>query len=140
MQTRASILIARPPAETFAFVADPARASKWRTHLVSSHGSSSAIGDRVSQRYSYQGRTAQIELEVTEYDPPERLSYKTEGPVHGRASFQFRPEQWGTRVSASLSANLTGPAALFAGRIEREAEATLRSDLSRLKAALETGA
>lgn len=137
MQVRSSILVARPPAAVFAFIADPANAARWRTHLVSSHGSSAAVGDRMIQTYSYQGRTEQLELEVTEYGPPERLAYKTEGQIRGRLAFQCRPEAGGTRVSMSISATVPGPAALFSGRIEKEVDTLLKSDLSRLRAALE---
>jgi uncharacterized protein YndB with AHSA1/START domain len=138
MQVRESILVDRPPEEVFAFIADPASAKLWRTHLIDSHGASAAVGDRMVQTYSYQGRTEQLELEITEYEPPERLAYKTEGQVRGRLAFQCRPEADGTRVSMSISATISGAAALFEGRIEKEADGLLKSDLSKLKAALES--
>jgi uncharacterized protein YndB with AHSA1/START domain len=139
MQLRSSILVARPPAEVFAFMADPAKAARWRTHLVSSKGASAAVGDRVVQTYSYEGKTSSVELVVSKYEPPEYLQYTAEKPVRAVFTFHCRPDGDGTRVSMTMAATVSGAAALFAGRIEREADQLLRSDLSRLKAVLESG-
>jgi carbon monoxide dehydrogenase subunit G len=137
MQVRESILVDRPPEEVFAFIADPAKAVLWRSYLVASQGDSGAVGDRVRQTYAYEDRMETLELEVMEYKPPEHLSYKTEGRIRGRISFQCRPESGGTRVGMAISATVSGPAALFQGRIEKEADALLKSDLAKLKGALE---
>lgn len=135
MQVRASTMVACTPEEAFAFVADPANDARWRSHLVSSWGSVSGVGDHVVQTYSYEGRSKQITMEVSEYQPPERLTYLLKEPARVRLAFQFRPEAGGSRVSASLSTMLSGPAALLEGRIETEAERLLRSDLERLRIA-----
>lgn len=137
MQTRASVLIACMPAAAFAFIADAANDRRWRSHLVSSHGRATAVGDRITQTYSAEGKTAAIELEVTEFAPPERLGYTMHKPARARFAFQCRPEGTGTRVSMSISAELSGPAALFEGRVKTEADRILKADLAQLKRALE---
>ena len=137
MQTRASVLIDTTPAAAFAFIADVANDRTWRSHLVSSHGRAGAVGDRITQSYSAEGKTATIELEVAEYAPPERLGYVMHKPARARFSFQCRPEGTGTRVSMAISANLSGPAALFEGRVQIEADRILKTDLAQLKRALE---
>ncbi len=139
MQTRASVLIECMPKTAFDFVANAANDHQWRSHLASSHGHATAVGDRITQTYSYQGKSQTIELEVAEFEPPERLSYVIHKPARARFAFQFRAEGGATRVSMSVSASLSGPAALFEGRVQSEAEKLLRTDLDRLKHVLEQG-
>ncbi|MDO8881103.1 MAG: SRPBCC family protein [Coriobacteriia bacterium] len=138
MNARASILIKREPAEVFAFIADPANDRVWRSHLTSSRGQVTGVGDRVTQVYSAQGKTKTVELEVTEYQPPERLSYRMHGPIRARLSFQCRPEDGGTRVSMALSADVGGVAALVSGRVEAEVVKLARTDLEQLRRVMES--
>jgi uncharacterized protein YndB with AHSA1/START domain len=138
MQSRASVLIGCTPEAVFDFITDTANDRRWRTHLTASHGRVAAIGDAITQTYSYEGKTQTIELEVSEYERPERLTYLMRKPARVRFSFQCRAEGGATRVSMGISADLPGPAALFAGRIQSEADKLLNSDLGRLKAALES--
>lgn len=137
MQARASVHIDCPVETAFAFIADTANDRAWRSHLDGSHGHVTAVGDRVTQTYSYQGTNRSVELEVSEYQPPERLGYTMSEPARARMSFHCRPDGTGTRVSISISANLSGPAALFEGRVQAEADKLLATDLDRLKRALE---
>ena len=137
MQSRSSVLIALPPDEIFAFIADPANDRHWRSHLVSSRGQVTAPGDRVSQTYSHEGRSKTVEISVAEIDPPHRLTFLLTEPARARLSFALRPDDGGTRVSASFSANLSGPLAIFESRAQAELEKLLRADLHRLKTALE---
>ena len=138
MQARTSILIARPADEAFAFIADTSNDRRWRSHLTTSHGRATAVGDRVTQTYLVRGKTKTIELEVSGFQPPERLTYVMREPVRARISFQCRAEGNGTRVSMSMSATVSGPAALFEGRIQSEGDKFVRAELDRLKRALES--
>lgn len=138
MQARASIVIARHPAEVFRFIADPANDHLWRAHLVSSRGQVTAVGDRVTQTYSAQAGSKTIELEVSEYQPPERLAYRLKEPVRARLAFQCRPDAGGTRVSMALSAEVSGIVSLAEGRVESVVEKAARADLEQLRRALES--
>ncbi|MHB1018193.1 MAG: SRPBCC family protein [Coriobacteriia bacterium] len=138
MQARSSVLIPRSAEEVFAFIADTANDHKWRSHLVASHGRITAPGDRVSQTYTYEGRSKTVEATVSEIDPPNRLTFALTQPAKARLSFTLRPEDGGTRVSASMSATLSGPLALFESRAQSELEKLLRADLTRLKVTLES--
>ncbi len=137
MQARASVLIDCPVETAFAFIADTANDRAWRSHLDSSRGRATAVGDRISQTYSYQGKGKSVELEVSEFEPPERLGYVIHEPARARMSFHCRPDGTATRVSVTISANLSGPIALFEGRAQKEADKLLKTDLDRLKRALE---
>jgi len=138
MQARSSVLIPRSAEEVFAFISDPANDRRWRSHLVASHGRIAAPGDRVSQTYTYEGRSKTVEATVSEIDPPNRLTFALTAPAKARLSFTLRPEDGGTRVSASMSATLSGPLALFESRAQSELEKLLRADLARLKVTLES--
>lgn len=137
MQARASVLINCSVEKTFAFIADTANDRAWRSYLDSSRGRVTAVGDRVTQTYSYQGKSKSVELEVSEFEPPERLGYTIHEPARARMSFHCRPDGTETRVSITISATLSGPAALFEGRAQTEADKLLKTDLDRLKRALE---
>ena len=140
VRVRDSILIARDPADVFEFVTDPANDRRWRSLLTGSRASAEApaVGSRVWQSYSYQGHAAEVELEVTESVPPERIRYRALGKVKASAEFSFRAEDGCTRFAVSLTGEIPGFAALFASRIERELSAALKTDLARLKSMLET--
>jgi uncharacterized protein YndB with AHSA1/START domain len=137
MQARASTLIGTTPETAFRFIADPANDRRWRSYLASSRGQVTAPGDRVVQTYTAQGKSKTVGLEVSEYAPPERLSYRIVGPFRARISFGCRPEADGTRVSMSLTAEIDGIASIATGRVEAEVLKIARGDLGRLKLALE---
>jgi len=132
-------VIAREPADVFRFVSDPSKDTSWRNYVIASHTADGAVtvGTRVRQTYSYQGRTQDIELEVTEYAPPERIAFRTHGQVRARINFTCTPEPGGTRFNMSMTAEISGPAAMFEARIQRELDRVIEADLERLKAALE---
>jgi len=138
MQARASTLVDAAPDAVFRFIADPANDRRWRSYLTSSRGKVTALGDRVVQTYTAQGKSKTVELEVSEYEPPERLSYRIAGPFRAKLAFQCRPEAGGTRVSMSLTAQVSGVASLAEGRVESEVLKVARGDLGRLKLALES--
>lgn len=138
MQARSSTRVAVSPEAVFAFIADPANDRLWRSHLTASRGSVGGVGDRVTQTFSAQAGSKTVELEVTEYNPPERITYRMSGgPVRARLAFQCRPEDGGTRVSMSLSADIGGVASLVEGRVEAEVLKLARADLEKLKHVLE---
>ena len=138
MRARGSIVIAREPGDVFGFVSDPARDTSWRSYVTAAHAAGPmVVGARARQTYSYEGRVVDLELEVTEYAPPERISFRTHGQVRARISYSCVLEAGGTRFNMSMSAEIPGPAALFESRIQRELDRTIETDLKRLKAALE---
>jgi carbon monoxide dehydrogenase subunit G len=140
MRVRGSVLIQREPSDVFRFVSDPSKDLSWRSHLVSSNAADAelAVGSVVRQTYSYQGHTVEAELEVTEYAPPETIDYRLRGQMRARISFTCAAEAGGTRFSMSGTYELSGPASLFEGRIQRELDEAVVADLKRLKAVLES--
>lgn len=138
MEARASVHIVRSREAVFDFISDPANDPVWRPHLVSSRGRITGKGDRVVQTYAYEGRSGTVELEVTEYQRPERLTFVIRDPAKVRISFGCRAEDDGTRVTASVRGEPPTAARMFAGRIQREADQLVRTGLASLKRVLET--
>ena len=124
----------------FERLADFASHSSWRSEVVSTQ----LIGEiergaKVVQSVSLQGRGGVVELEITEFLPPERISFRARGVPRGRGGFRLEPEGTGTRVNISATVELEGSAALAEDRIREAAEAGVRQSLARLKAQLEIG-
>lgn len=138
MRARGSIVIAREPADVFRYISDPAKDTSWRSYVTSVHAAGPmAVGARFRQIYSYEGRIIDLELEVTEFAPPERIGFRAHGQVRARIGYSCVPDTGGTRFNMSMTADIPGPAALFESRIQRELDKTIETDLKRLKAVLE---
>jgi carbon monoxide dehydrogenase subunit G len=139
MRVRGSVVIDREPSEVFRFVSDPTKDLSWRSHLVASSSADAelAAGSIIRQTYTYQGHTVEAELEVSEYAPPESIGFRLRGQIRARVNYTCAPEAGGTRFSMSGTYELSGPAALFEGRIQRELDEAVVADLKRLKTALE---
>lgn len=140
MRARASIRIEREPEAVFARLADFSTHSSWRPEVVSTQ----VFGDvergaRILQRVSVQGRAAVLDMEVTEFVPPERISFRARGGPRARGGFRLAPDGTGTRVDISASVELEGSASLAEDRIREAAEANTRQSLRRLKMILERG-
>jgi carbon monoxide dehydrogenase subunit G len=139
VRVRGGVLIQREPADVFRFVSDPTKDLSWRSHLVASRSADAelAAGSIIRQTYAYQGHMVEAELEVSEYAPPESIGFRLRGQMRARVNYSCAPEAGGTRFSMSGTYELSGPAALFEGRIKRELDEAIVTDLKRLKTALE---
>lgn len=140
MRARASIHIDREPAAVFERLADFGTHSSWRPEVLSSQVIGEvARGSRVMQRVSLQGHGGLLDLEITEFVPPERISFRARGGTRARGGFRLEPENGGTRVNISATVQLNGSASLAEDRIREAAEANARQSLTRLKSQLESG-
>lgn len=115
VQARASVLINCPVEMAFTFIADTASDRAWRSHLDSSRGRATAVGDRFTQTYSYQGTSKSVELEVSEFEPPERLGYTVSKPA---------------RAGGALRGPGAGRGGQAADRRPRSAQAGARTDMN----------
>ncbi len=142
MRARASIIVDRPPAEVFDFVADFASHPKWRSEVLSSKVMGDpGVGMRVFQRIKLQGRHSLIEARVSEWEPPEKISFRYDGPPRVRGGFLLRPESGGAKTQLTVFATvaLERGADLVEERIQGVLEGEARRDLARLKAWIERG-
>ncbi len=138
MRARASVHIEREPAAVFERLADFASHSSWRADVVSTQVIGEVRqGSRIVQRVSLQGRGGVADLEITEFVPSERISFRARGASRGRGGFRLEREGSGTRVNVSATVELEGSAALAENRIRLAVESAARASLARLKAQLE---
>jgi uncharacterized protein YndB with AHSA1/START domain len=136
-----TIEIARPAAEVFEYLADVDKLPDWQASALDCRSDGPlARGSRITERRRLFGHEAQTVLEVTEYEPPTRLTLRTlDGPV--RFTVEHRLEETDGRTHLHLSGKARpGGMLRFAGPvIERKAREEFRHDFERLKEILEAG-
>jgi uncharacterized protein YndB with AHSA1/START domain len=132
-----TLVVARPPEEVFAFLADPDNLPRWQTGVVEVRRE----GDRrhVEVR-SFLGRRLEQTLVVTEYDPPRRLDLAVvEGPLPLRISHTLEAEDGGTRILFVGEGEPRGLPRLLAGVAAKAVELQSQHDFAKLKRILEGG-
>lgn len=126
-----SVIIRRPVADVFAFVADGESAGKWRSGVLdASRVSGEGLGAVYRQGVKgLGGRRIAADYEVTSYEPNIRLAFKTiAGPVRPTGEFRFEEDGGGTRVTLSLDAELTGiKKLLMGGAVQKAMEAEVKA-------------
>jgi uncharacterized protein YndB with AHSA1/START domain len=109
--------IARPPAEVFAYVTDPAKLATWQTNTISAVAESDqpvGLGTRVREVHRAPGGKQLASLvEVSEYEPDRVFALRMlEGalPIHARITLE--PTKVGTRVQLDAHGQPSGPTRL----------------------------
>lgn len=140
MRVISSISIERPVDEVFAFIADPANDLRWRAELMSSqvegdvrHG----LGVHVRQTIAYQGRTACVNLEMTEFELSRRICFCARGGVRAHGCCDLSPDGSGTSLSVSITVELKGDEAMLERYVRQAIAHAAETDLARLRQVLE---
>jgi uncharacterized protein YndB with AHSA1/START domain len=107
-----TIEIARPPAEVFTYVTDPARFSEWQYDVVSVHMASEGqpgVGARfTTTRRIGRGERAMTQ-EITRIDAPRFWSARgVDGPIRPSASVTVEPLDGGRRSKVTIALGFTG--------------------------------
>lgn len=135
-----AVTIRRSPEDVFSFVADGTTGPRWRTGIVDiALVGGAGLGARYRQGVRGPGgRRIDADYEVSAYEPPHHLAFDViAGPVRPHGEYRFEPTTEGTRVTFSLSAELSGIKRLVMGSsVQREMDSGVRS-LERLKELLE---
>jgi uncharacterized protein YndB with AHSA1/START domain len=137
-----TIVIARPPAEVYAFFADAENDKSWRPGVTLIHREGPlAVGTRVTQRIAGPGgRQVPADVEITALDPDTRVAFRgVAGPVRPEGDYSFAPAEGGTSVTFTLDAELTGVKKfLMAKPVQKSMDAEM-ANLDKAKALLESG-
>ena len=137
-----SIVIRRPVAEVFAFVADGENAMRWRPGVLDvSRQSGAGLGAIYRQGVKGPGgRRIAADYEVTAFEPDRRIAFRAiAGPVRPSGEYRFDGSPEGTTVHFSLDVALTGWKRLVMGRaVQSTMDAEMRT-LDTLKKILEEG-
>jgi uncharacterized protein YndB with AHSA1/START domain len=136
-----TIVIARPPAEVYAFFADAENDKSWRPGVaVIRREGPLAVGTRYTQRIAGPGgRQVAADVEITELDPDTRVAFRgVAGPVRPEGDYSFAPAEGGTSVTFTLDAELTGVKKLLMAKPVQKSMDAEMANLDKAKALLES--
>jgi len=139
-----AIEIARPPAEVYAYLADPTHLREWQQDVEEvrdAPGGPLAVGGTFTEVRSFLGKRAESTLEATVAEPGRQLSLRTvSGPVHVTIRHLLEPADEGTLVRVEADADAGKLLGLGGPLLRKAAERRARGDFERLKRVLEGGA
>jgi carbon monoxide dehydrogenase subunit G len=135
------IVINRPVADVFAFLADAENDARWRPGVVEIKRVS---GDGVGTTYHQTvkgpgGRSVSADVEITDLRPNELIAFRAiSGPVRPQGRYVVSPDGDGTRVRFELEAEVRGLKRLLASMVKKTMDREVDA-LSNLKRVLEEG-
>lgn len=141
MRVHQSSYIARPVDEVFDFIAEHGNDHRWRSELVSSDTVGAVdrgVGTHLRQTVSYQGRTLEANIEVTEFEPGRRICFRAHGGIRAHGCYDVQPEGEGARLTISATFELKGAASMLERYVRQAVEQAASADLERLKLVLES--
>jgi uncharacterized protein YndB with AHSA1/START domain len=142
---RESIEIDRRPEDVFAYLDQLDRHGEWQGTIISTRVETEGptrVGSRAVDRRRVPGGPRDIPYEVTEHDPPRKVSFRgTAGPVRPVGTVTVEPLDDGARSRVSLELDLQGHGIgkLVAPLARRQAARQIPQDQTALKARLESG-
>lgn len=138
-----TVVINRPIADVFAFVADGEKAQQWRSGVIEiSKKSGDGQGAVFRQVVGGPGgRKIDADYEVTEYNPPTHLGFRAiAGPVRPVGSYDLKDDSGKTTLTFKLSAELGGlKKLLMGGQVQKTMDGEMAA-LDKLKSVLEGAA
>ena len=140
MRLEHSLVVRRPRADVFAFLAEVTKLPLWQSSLVEVRaGTERGPGARHTEVRSLMGRRIEQTLEVTVFEPPERLDYAVvDGPLALRVGHTLTEAADGeTRIDV-VGEGDPGPLFRFVSPVVAAmVEAQSKTDFARLKQVLE---
>ena len=133
-----SVEIPQPPADVFPWLLEEDKVPRWTGHLERYErldGGPLGTGSRVRQVLDVSGRTIDVTLEVTAYEPPSgaQTSFSTNG-IEVVSSYALEAAGAGTRLTQSIEAKPSGLAArMLVPVVQPRLEQKLTEDLERLR-------
>jgi carbon monoxide dehydrogenase subunit G len=133
-----TVELSRPPGEAFPWLLEPDKVPAWTSHLRTYE----RIGDgalgrgaRVRQVLEVSGRTIDVELEITGYDPPNgaETRFSTNG-IDVVNHYRLEPAGTGSRLTQTLEAKPRSfSARVLVPVVQPRLEQKLTEDLERLR-------
>ena len=136
-----SVEIPRPPADVFPWLLDEDKVPRWTGHLERYErldGGPLGHGSKVRQVLEVSGRTIDVTLEITGYEPPSgaQTRFSTNG-IQVVSSYALEAAGAGTRLTQSIEAKPSGLSArMLVPVIQPRLEKKLTEDLERLRGEL----
>ena len=136
-----SVEVPRPPAEVFPWLLEEDKVPRWTGHLERYErldGGPLGQGSKVRQVLDVSGRTIDVTLEVTGFQPPSgaQTRFSTNG-IDVVSSYALEAAGAGTRLTQSIEAKPSGLSArMLVPVIQPRLEKKLTEDLERLRTEL----
>ena len=144
MRYELAVEIARPPAEVYAYLADPTHLPEWQEDVEEvrdAPGGPLEAGSTFTEVRSFLGKRAESTLSVAAAEPGTEFSLATvSGPVQVSIRHRLEPAGAGTLVLVEAEADAGKLLGLGGPLLRKAAERRARGDFERLKALLEAGA
>lgn len=139
-----SIVINRPIEEVFAYVSDLTNGAEWQTGLIEVRKTTAAplgVGAQFTFVRKFMGRKLEASNVFTVYSPNEIITFvTTTGPMAVEASYLFRTEQEGTRVTCQIEMKPSGFSRLAEPLIAASVRREMSAEFGYLKDLLESRA
>lgn len=135
-----TVEIPRSPEEVFPWLLEQDKVPRWTGSLERYEQLDGSLGkgSRVRQVLDVSGRTIDVELEITRYDPPRgaETRFETNG-IKVVTAYALQPNGGGTRLTQSLEAKAGGLGArMLLPVVQPRLEHKLTEDLERLREVL----
>lgn len=136
-----TVEIPQPPAAVFPWLLEEDKVPRWTGHLTTYQrldDGALGAGSRVRQVLEVSGRTIDVELEVTGYEPPSgaQTRFSTNG-IEVVSSYALEAAGAGTRLTQTIEAKPSGlTARMLVPVVQPRLEQKLTEDLERLRATL----
>jgi carbon monoxide dehydrogenase subunit G len=131
-----TVEIPQPPADVFPWLLEEEKVPQWTGNLQRYEQLGTlATGSRVRQVLEVSGRTIDVEMEVTAYEPPSgaQTSFSTNG-IEVVSSYALEAAGAGTRLTQSIEAKPSGfTARMLVPVVQPRLEEKLTQDLERLR-------
>lgn len=133
-----TVEIPQPPAEVFPWLLEEDKVPQWTGHLTAYErldDGALGAGSRVRQVLEVSGRTIDVELEITAYEPPSgaRTRFSTNG-IEVVSSYALEAAGAGTRLTQTVEAKPSGlTARMLVPVLQPRLEEKLTQDLERLR-------
>jgi carbon monoxide dehydrogenase subunit G len=135
-----TIVVNRPVADVFAFVANGENAQQWRPGVLEvKKKSGEGRGAIYRQLVKGPGRRGiDADYEITDYQPPAHMAFRAiAGPVRPTGSYDLEATDGKTSLTFKLSAELSGwKKIVMGGQVQKSMDAEMAA-LDRLKSVLE---
>lgn len=142
-RSETSVLIDRPVDEVFSYVSNRENDAEWRDEVKSVKRLTpppDERGSRYLETVEFDGVSADLTLEVTQYLPNEQIQFEVEATGKKiKAIFGFHGEPYNsvTRVTFQTEADVGGPQGLLDKMLDEAVTRYAQRDLGHLKSLLE---
>lgn len=142
-QIENSIYIERPAEEIFDAITNPDKQHLWQNLTESAEWTSNGapgVGSTMTVVAKFLGRRMEVGIEVTAWDPPYRLDWKSvNGPYPSEVTNRIQPQNGGAVLTSSSQAEFGGFFKLAEGLVARQLKKQLDTNYESLKLLLESG-